>query len=365
MSKKNENKRKFDLKSAILLLLLLAVLLTASTYAWFTANRTVTVDDIDVNIAAQNGLQISANGVDWGATVTTVDLKKGYATPLGVNDTNQLPSTMEPVSTAGTVASGKMAMFYGKLDPDGNTYSLTATAEPAEVKTTDSNPTVGRYVAFDIFLKVNQDEDTVILGENSHVIFKDGTTDRGIQNAARVAFLIEGNADENAGQEVFVGKNGALSFTDSSNTGTTKTTYIWEPNSDVHTDSAVTYGNDMYKMADHGITIQKTGSAVIPCYGINQVISKGAPVKLINAFYGKDLDSGSTPIDSFTQITPSYSTGVDYTSTSTPVTAFSLKQGVTKVRIYMWIEGQDVDCENTASGSDATFKVEFRLPEVS
>ena len=343
MSKKNENKRKFDLKSAILLLLLLAVLLTASTYAWFTANRTVTVDNIDVNIAAQNGLQISANGVDWGATVTTVDLKKGYATQSGVNDTNQLPSTMEPVSTAGTVASGKMAMFYGKLDPDGNTYSLTATAEPAEVKTTDSNPTVGKYVAFDIFLKVNQDEDTVILGENSHVIFKDGTTDRGIQNAARVAFLIEGNADENAGQEVFVGKNGALSFTDSSNTGTTKTTYIWEPNSDVHTDSAVTYGNDMYKMEKHGITIQK----------------------LINAFYGKDLDSESTPIDSFTQITPSYSTGVDYTSTSTPVTAFSLKQGVTKVRIYMWIEGQDVDCENTASGSDATFKVEFRLPEVS
>ena len=38
MSKKRENKRKVDLKSAILLLLLLAILLTASTYAWFTAN---------------------------------------------------------------------------------------------------------------------------------------------------------------------------------------------------------------------------------------------------------------------------------------------------------------------------------------
>lgn len=35
MSKKRENKRKIDLKSAILLLLLLAVLLTASTYAWW------------------------------------------------------------------------------------------------------------------------------------------------------------------------------------------------------------------------------------------------------------------------------------------------------------------------------------------
>ena len=62
MSKKT--KRKFDLKSAILILLLLAALLTASTYAWFTANKVVTVSDIDVHIEAQNGLQISANGTD-------------------------------------------------------------------------------------------------------------------------------------------------------------------------------------------------------------------------------------------------------------------------------------------------------------
>ena len=31
----------------------------------------------------------------------------------------------------------------------------------------------------------------------------------------------------------------------------------------------------------------------------------------------------------------------------------------------MWIEGQDVDCENSASGSNASFKLEFRLPEGS
>lgn len=354
MSKKNESKRKIDLKSAILLLLLLAVLLTATTYAWFTANKTVTVTDIDVNIAAQNGLQISANGVDWGATVTVDDLKTGYSAPGGTKDTNQLPSTMEPVSTIGDVSAGKMKMFYGELSPSGTTYALTAKEEATEQK-----GTTGKYVAFDIFLKVNQNEPTILLGENSHVIFKDNT-DRGIQNAARVAFLKEGISAETAGQDTFVAQNGAESFT----TASQETTYIWEPNSDVHTASAVTYGNDTYKMAEHGITISTTGSAVIPCYGINKAIGTG--VKLINAFYGKNLDTDpANELADFKLVTPSYSTPADYSSTSNPKTAFSLSKGVTKLRVYMWIEGQDVDCENSASGSNASFKLEFRLPEGS
>ena len=361
MSKKNESKRKIDLKSAILLLLLLAVLLTATTYAWFTANKTVTVTDIDVNIAAQNGLQISANGVDWGATVTVDDLKTGYSAPGGTKDTNQLPSTMVPVSTIGDVSAGKMKMFYGELSPSGTTYALTATEEATEQK-----GTTGKYVAFDIFLKVNQNEPTILLGENSHVIFKDDT-DRGIQNAARVAFLKEGNNLETAGQDAFVTQNSAASFT----TASQETTYIWEPNSDVHTTTAVTYGKDTYKMgnSEHSagklIDIKESNSAVIPCYGINSAINTPG-VKLINAFYGTNFDL-ETPaaISNFTKITPSYSTPAAYSTTSTPETAFSLSKGVTKLRVYMWIEGQDVDCENSASGSNASFKLEFRLPEGS
>lgn len=36
-----------------------------------------------------------------------------------------------------------------------------------------------------------------------------------------------------------------------------------------------------------------------------------------------------------------------------------LKAGITKVRIYMWVEGQDVDCENNASGGDISFNLQF------
>ena len=38
---------------------------------------------------------------------------------------------------------------------------------------------------------------------------------------------------------------------------------------------------------------------------------------------------------------------------------FTLEKGVTKVRVYMWVEGQDVDCENNASGGQISFTLQF------
>lgn len=339
MSKKKESKRKIDLKSAILLLLLLAVLLTASTYAWFTANKTVTVDDIDVRIEAQNGLQISANGVDWKSIVTKDDL----LTAAYENDTNQIPSIIEPVSTAGDVTGGKMKMFYGKVNPVDGVYSLTADAETDPV-----HGTSGKYVAFDIFLKVNQDEPNVILGANSTVTFKgaDTATNKGLENAARVALLFQGTSPSTDPVTNFIAQNGALSFTTDSQT----TTYIWEPNSDVHTAAGVKAASDTYK-----ITTQETGAAVIPYYGVNQKITTGIPLKKTN---------DGTDTTNFTLMTNSnlYSTVKSMTDKQN---AFSLDEGVTKVTVYMWVEGQDVDCENTASGSDITFRLELKVPENS
>ena len=46
MSKRREKK---NLKSSLLVLLLIAILLIASTYAWFTANTTVTISSLFTN----------------------------------------------------------------------------------------------------------------------------------------------------------------------------------------------------------------------------------------------------------------------------------------------------------------------------
>ena len=80
MSEKTKAKTKFDLRSSILLLLLLTILLFSSTYAWFTANQTVTISTLDVHIEAQNGLQISVDGTNWKTVLTADDIKGANAT---------------------------------------------------------------------------------------------------------------------------------------------------------------------------------------------------------------------------------------------------------------------------------------------
>ena len=336
MSKKS--KRKIDLKTAILILLLLAALLFASTYAWFTANRVVSVSDIDVRIEAQSGLQISADGAHWKSMLTVDDLK----TAAYAGNSNQLPSTMEPVSTIGEVdpSTGFMKMFYGTVKSQGDGFALTATAEPAE-----ADGETGRFVAFDIFLQVNQDEPNVILGENSTVTFKGTAGNEGLQNAARVAFIKQTHAAIGSEASTFVTKHDlAKSFLESSQDATD----FWEPNSDVHTAAAVAAAKSNYD-----IDTQTTGATVIDYYGINQAITEGVDLSETN---------DGTDATHFTQVTPSIITKSAMTDFEN---AFSLDEGITKMRVYMWIEGQDVDCENNASGSDITFKLEFKVPDTT
>ena len=38
---------------------------------------------------------------------------------------------------------------------------------------------------------------------------------------------------------------------------------------------------------------------------------------------------------------------------------FTLKGGISKYRVYMWIEGQDVDCENNASVGNISLNLQF------
>ena len=246
---------------------------------------------------------------------------------------------MEPVSTVGEVdtSTGFMKMFYGTVDSKDNGFALTAKAEPAE---TDGE--TGKFVAFDIFLQVNQPEPNVILGKNSTVTFKGTAGNEGLQNAARVAFLKQGHAAIGSPAASFTGLHGAESFLTQSG----DTTELWEPNSDVHTAAAVTAAKSYYD-----ITIAQTEEDPVDYYGINQAIASGVDLG--------DTNDG-TDATHFTKVTPSIITDAamaDYNN------AFSLEEGITKIRVYMWIEGQDVDCENNASGSDITFKLEFKVPE--
>ena len=54
---------------------------------------------------------------------------------------------------------------------------------------------------------------------------------------------------------------------------------------------------------------------------------------------------------------PSRITTVEGFTTNTKL--FDITPGITKIRVYMWVEGQDIDCINEASGTNIKFNLQL------
>ncbi len=318
----NKKIKKNNLRSSLLLLFVAATLLISSSYAWFTSNQTVTVSSLNVNVEAKNGLQISTDGTNWKSIIQNEDILN--ATSTYATNVNQIPSVLEPVSSAGNVTNGKLDMFYGTVgtNVDGD-YTL------ATAKQTDVAGVTGRYITFDLFFKVEKDT-PVYLSTASGVKAKNGTTSVGLENASRIAFIDQGNTS--AGSQI--------ATIQALNAGNTASTKLWELNYDVHTAAAVANAYDTY-----GLTTTTTGAARLPYYGVKANIDETDNILLTSA-------NNAT---FFSAVVPSISTVSGFDANQSLVT---LKAGITKIRVYMWVEGQDVDCENNASGSDITFDLQ-------
>ena len=350
MAKSKKKERRNKLKSLVLLLFLTIVLLTTSTYAWFTANRTVSIDPIEVNIAATSGLQISTNATEWKTLITNDDIVNvtGYT-----GHVNMVPGELAPVSTTGETASGFMKFFKGVVAGDennGGAMSLTAGACPAEAA-----GTTGDYIAFDIFLKVDDAAGAdIYLTNGSGVTVTSGEADKGLQFAARYGFVIQGNVASTASAATAQALNGATAV------------YIVEPNYDAHRATGVTNASQAYNQTT---TAGESGVAAVPYKGVKATIVD--PIVLINTNPG-----GSPSATYFGDVTNLYRTNVAYSAASAAREAykgstkeahllniFHLSTGITKIRVYMWVEGQDVDCENSASGAFLTYKLGFTLDD--
>ena len=332
LRKQNRRKRK---KYRLLILLLLlfgtGIMLATSTYAWFTANKTVSIGTLQVQIEAKNGIQISADGTNWKSIVQKTDLTSASTTYGAAK--NQLPNVLEAVSTGGVVnTDGQLPMYYGNIgtNAEGN-YILTATKE------TDAHGTSGKYIAFDLFFKVDKVTD-IWITPTSGVKTTD-VTDTGIKNASRIAFVVLGNTT--AGDTV--------ANIQALNKGTASSTYIWEPNYNIHTPAGIANARDVY-----GVTTT-ADDVILPYSGVISEINDGDNVLLGNATQTDDATK-------FKDVTITYKTKANFTHY---IPAFKLSNGITKVRIYMWVEGQDVDCENNASNGNITFDLQIttELPE--
>lgn len=327
MNKKSKKRKKQEkeIKKIFLLLLILftGVFLASSTYAWFTVNRIVYVDSLNVRVEAQGGIEISADAKTFKSYVSSEDLIQApttYKTSI-----NQLPVKLEPVSTAGGLENGKLMLYYGSVTNNINgDYVLNASREIES-----SNNADGMFIAFDIFLKSNKDTKLYLTPESGARYVGDKLP--GIENATRIAFVVLGNTVSNANPD----------FVQNLNNATLNDVYIWEPNYDVHNEYGIKHAQDVY-----GITVGKEN---------NQPVSYDGIASEVKNVYVNQANQVNYP-NLFRKVNVSYLTPANFINNKE---IFSINSGITKIRLYAWLEGQDVDCENNSAVGNLDFKFQF------
>ena len=365
----------------LLFLLLTVVLLSTSVYAWFTANYVVSVTDLDVTVASGSGIQISTDAINWKSLVTSSELLAANSTYADA--VNQVPTRvnngtiLNPVSTVKTVGTvtgykygGELTksfkglnMYLGNVtnNAQGN-YILTSTLE------NDKHGSQGNYLAFDIFIKSDFSESTTLyLTKNTSVKGYEinSGVDTDIEYASRIAIIDEGNTASSS----------ATSTMQSLNAGSTA--IFIEPNYDVHTATGVNHASNVY-----GITTYETTAAyntaenesatyqpAVGYSGVKAVIPSNAQDYVTTQATGvKWGDAKAANYASYfdtVTIDKLIASNNDTSASGTHTELTTLEPGVTKFRIYMWIEGQDIDCENNASGGTVIFNIGFEVNESS
>ncbi len=300
------------------------ILLITTTYAWFSANRVVSINALDVHIQADGGIEVSTDAVNWKQVITVDDIKnanKNYPSSV-----NQIPYRIYPVSTGGDITNGFLNMYKGEATNTASTdFILVANkSEETESFGEESN---GTFIAFDLFFKIQSPKE-LYLSSSSKVSYI-GDKEAGIENATRVAILNEGEASD---------------ATSAKNLKNAKEAVIWEPNYDTHTEYGVSNALKTY-----GIVTSQTGGSLIPYDGVTSDITTNDNVLIQNA------NSNNYP-NLFKKANITVNTPKNNTTNNKLLT---LNPTITKLRIYMWVEGQDVDCENNASYGDISFNLEF------
>lgn len=369
MAKRTKKQRK-RVRNLALVCTLTTVVLVASTFAWFIGMRTVNVNSFDVTIAAIDGLSLSLDGETWSETLSVGKAETAY----DGNTNTWADSGLIPVSSVGVVDTKSSTLkLYEKasLTPTKGGYRLLA-SRVNNYEADDNgkyNETKG-YVAFDLFIKnlsgteyytennVKNEEAIYLTNDSAVTVATSGVKDTGIENSVRVAFAPIGRIiATNTDKDLITGLS-CTSVEDEDNaknttTGICRTATIWEPNDRDHVEGAIehyeasckkrtaadTYGTEACSPLVDGLAKQT--------YAIKDVINYkdegGQDVDIVDVYDGTDYNgyaiTGSN-LEAFDTFTDSEKL---QTGTARQEFLTLAPNSITKVRVYVYIEGQDVD----------------------
>ncbi len=338
LKSKNKSKYKYkyrrrnynnaNTKLLIIVTFFSGVLLIISSYAWLSASLNVKIKFFDLVVSTDNGLFISLDGIHFSDSIEIsnesliTDLKDIYPT-----NTNQWSTSgLWPVSSNGIrnsdmdkfdVYRGEVSRF--KLKTKNRRFLNTKLIEE------DRSTPLNIYIAFDLFLKNvsgSPKSDNLYLDEGTVADFDESTIDEikdsmtNIINSMRFGFIKIGStsskSDVNTIQNLKCNNKCEM--------------IIYEPNSTSHSYAS------MLSAIEHGIILDE--GVYTPTYA---VITDGEQLEHTSGQEGTGI-----PLD-----TEHFKLQNTVKNFDDPI--FQIPNGITKLRAYVWIEGQDIDSLETSS----------------
>ena len=396
--KKHNEKHSKKIRNLVVICLLCGIVLAASTYAWFIGMRTVNVSSFDINVASTEGLYLSMDGKSWTYNLDVANAPK-YA-----NNANKLADVeLIPMSTVGDmdVTSSRMKLYEkGSLTATKGGYRLLASQvnnHKARVGGDTGEYIEGDgYIAFDLFIKnlsgeeyyVEKNplnEEAIYLTTNSSVtVAEGGVENTGIENSIRVGFAQLGRVSADVTDEAVITgitctstTPGIVEIEEDPDfvTGICREAQIWEPNDTAHVQNAINWYNEACEeriiagtdvnadasYTDRGEADTTTCKPIADAtpystYAISREIIVDDNV---NIYDGEDYNKyTANTIDYATYLEAEEEAREGYKLVDFPYFTDSMKilpgtarptfmtlapNSITKVRVYVWLEGQDVD----------------------
>ena len=380
MAKKNK-KRTNHIRNLITICALSSIVFIVATYAWFIGMRTVNVSSFDVEISSTDSLLLSLDGKKWDTTVT---INEGnHKTASYTNNSNTWGGAgLIPMSSVGEMdntASRMMLYEKSSLTASPGGYRLMASRVNNYMNKNAGGQFIEQdgYVAFDLFIRnfsgtqyltaLNEkDEEAIYLTTDSEVkVATGGVEDTGIENSVRVAFAQIGRVSGVTTNQDTITSITCADDAAKGITGICRTAQIWEPNDKAHVDGAINWystscvARKTTNDGEDGEDVTDPNSFAGECkelvdgeyrqtYAVNQAILSSDNVDIYDGtdYNGYTYSITNELLDDYDYFTDSekLETGTDRDTFITLA-----PNSITKVRVYVYIEGQDVDNYDFAS----------------
>ena len=207
------------------------------------------------------------------------------------------------VSTVKALTDGNLSFYTGTLDPDNKAQMTTAAAA-----TTD-------YVKFTLFFRNNGSQPVAFNLNGTTVTAASANAGDDIVKAARIAFVDWGS------QTIADSGNSASNFTTPTAASAIQ---IYEPDATAHTTNGILDG-----------AIQGSAHSYLGVAGVSDTMIDRKTLK-DTVLVSVDTDKNLSDVE------------------------FTLAAGTYhKVDVYVWIEGQDADCQNDVAGENLNVKFMF------